>query len=192
MHRSAVPWVPALFSNRSPVRSTTCCPYLRHGQISSILGSVIMVTFPEGLPGLHEALKVTDGQRVVFLEVEHILGPNAVRTIALGPVIGLSRGLAVERTGAPIHVPVGPATLGRVFNALGEPIDGGAPSLSTERWPIHRPAPLFEDRRSTRTFLETGIKAIDLLPRSVEEVLRVSLAAPASARPSCSRNSCEP
>jgi F-type H+-transporting ATPase subunit beta len=99
----------------------------------------------------------------LVLEVEQILGPETVRTIALGQTQGLARGLTIEGTGQSIHVPVGPATLGRAFNVLGEPLDGQPPPTTTQRWPIHRPAPLFASVRQSRTFFETGIKVIDLL-----------------------------
>ena len=92
-----------------------------------------------------------------------MLGRKIVRTFALGNTEGLARGLVVERTGRGVHVPVGPATLGHVFNVLGEPLDGLAPPLTVERWPIHRPAPSFAGERRVPTFLETGIKVIDLL-----------------------------
>jgi F-type H+-transporting ATPase subunit beta len=105
---------------------------------------------------------VNKGQALV-LEVQQLLSGRIVRTIALGNTEGVSRGLIVERTGRGIHVPVAAANLGRVFNVLGEPIDGLAPLACGERWPIHRPAPSFDVDRPELTFLETGIKVIDLL-----------------------------
>ena len=131
------------------------------GRVLSIRGSVIDVAFSGELPGLHEALIFANGNLV--LEVEQLLGRKIVRSIALGNAEGLARGMVVERTGQGIHVPVGPATLGRVFNVLGEPIDGLGPPTTAERWPIHRPAPTFVAERGAQTFLETGIKVIDLL-----------------------------
>lgn len=133
------------------------------GRVLSILGSVIDVAFHGKLPGLHEALLISDGGRSLVLEVEQLLGPEKIRAIALGHTNGLARGLAVQRTGQTVDVPVGPATLGRMFNVLGEPIDGLPPLPAGERWPIHRPSPPFASQRHTRTFLETGIKVIDLL-----------------------------
>lgn len=134
------------------------------GRIVSIRGGVIDVAFPSSdLPGLHEALRVVNGTRGLVLEVEQLLGPDTVRTIALGHTDGLARGLGVERTGQAVHVPVGAATLGRVFNVLGEPLDGLGPVAAAERWPIHRAAPTFAVQRNHLAFLETGIKAIDLL-----------------------------
>jgi F-type H+-transporting ATPase subunit beta len=130
----------------------------------TIRGSVLELAFPHNLPSLHEALKVTDtAGRTLILEVEQILGPETVRAIALGHTDGLARGLAVIRTGTTIHVPVGSTTLGRVFNVLGEPLDGQPGPAAAERWPIHRPAPSFDSMRQTRAFFETGIKVIDLL-----------------------------
>jgi F-type H+-transporting ATPase subunit beta len=134
------------------------------GRVASVRGSVIDVAFRRGLPGLHEALKVMDGpDRGLVLEVEQILGPETVRAIALGHTEGLARGSEIERTGRTVHVPVGPATLGRVFNVLGEPLDGRPPPSAYQRWSIHRPAPAFASVRQTRAFFETGIKVIDLL-----------------------------
>jgi F-type H+-transporting ATPase subunit beta len=133
------------------------------GEVVSVRGSVIDVAFPGELPGLHEALMVENGDRPLVLEVEQLLGRKIARTIALGNPDGLARGLVVERTGQGVHVPVGPATLGRVFNVLGEPLDGWAPPRAAERWPIHRPAPSFPSEPRTLTFLETGIKVVDLL-----------------------------
>jgi F-type H+-transporting ATPase subunit beta len=129
----------------------------------SVHGSVIDVGFSGALPSLHEALSVVNGPHALLLEVEQLLGRKIVRTIALGNPEGLARGLAVARTGQCVHVPVGPATLGRVFNLLGEPLDGLPPPRGTEQWPIHRAAPVFADDRRTLSFLETGIKVIDLL-----------------------------
>jgi F-type H+-transporting ATPase subunit beta len=134
------------------------------GRVMAVVGSVVDVTFhSDELPGLHETLKVVDDPRGLLLEVEELLGPETVRTIALGQTDGLARGLIVERTGQSVHVPVGPATLGRVFNMLGEPLDGMAYPRAADFWPIHRPAPPFDGERHALTFLETGIKVIDLL-----------------------------
>lgn len=133
------------------------------GRILSIRGSVIDVEFSGQLPNLHEALRVVGGRRETLLEVEQLLGPEMVRTIVLGHQDGLARGLVVERTGHELRVPVGPATLGRVFNALGEPVDGLGPLPPMPTRPIHRPTPSFATRRSPPTFVETGIKVLDLL-----------------------------
>jgi F-type H+-transporting ATPase subunit beta len=133
------------------------------GRVLSVRGSVIDVAFSGELPGLYEALTVANGHRALILEVEQLLSRGIVRTIALGNAEGLARGLVVERTGRGVHVPVGPATLGRVFNVLGEPIDGLPPPPAVGHWPIHRPAPPFAAERPSLKFLETGIKVIDLL-----------------------------
>jgi len=142
------------------------------GRILAVRGSVIDVAFPAELPAQHEALRVvngcrTDGQfvprRDLILEVQQLLPKRTVRTIALGDTEGIARGLAVERTRRPVHVPVGPANLGRIFNMLGEPLDGQAPPTAADHWPIHRSVPTLAVERQAQTFLETGIKVIDLL-----------------------------
>jgi F-type H+-transporting ATPase subunit beta len=133
------------------------------GRVLSVRGSVIDVAFPGQLPGLHEALTVSNGCRPLVLEVEQLLGRKTVRTIALGNTEGLARGQVVERTGGGLYVPVGPATLGRVFNVFGEPLDGLPPPRPTDLWPIHRSVSSLAAERRAPTFLETGIKVIDLL-----------------------------
>jgi F-type H+-transporting ATPase subunit beta len=134
------------------------------GCILAIRGPVIDVAFPAGeLPGVYEALRVADDHRNLILEVQQ-LSTTKVRTIALGPTDGIRRGLAVERTGQTIDVPVGPANLGRMFNMLGEPLDGQAPPPAAECRPIHRSTPAFPTfPRQPLRFLETGIKVVDLL-----------------------------
>ena len=133
------------------------------GRVLAVRGPVVDVGFAGALPGIYEALQVASGERSLILEVQKLLERRLVRTIALGRTDGLARGLAVARTGRGIHVPVGPATLGRVFNTLGEPLDGQAAPDAAECWPIHRPSPPFAVERQALTFLETGIKVIDLL-----------------------------
>lgn len=142
-------------------------PAKASGRILAIRGSVIDVAFSGEVPSLYEALTVADGNRKLVLEVEELLDAKKVRTVALGNTDGLVRSLAVERTGRPVHVPVGPATLGRVFNVLGEPLDGLPPLVAAERRPIHRPAAPLDTQEHTPTFLETGIKIIDLLAPAV-------------------------
>ncbi len=133
------------------------------GRITAVRGSVIEVEFAQQLPSLFDALRVRDGNRTTVLEVAHHLDAHTVRAIALGHTEGLARGMPVEPTGKPVAVPVGLDTLGRLFNALGEPLDG-RPSLDgIERWPIHRPAPVLARQTRGLEFLETGIKVIDLL-----------------------------
>ncbi|HZT80697.1 MAG TPA: F0F1 ATP synthase subunit beta [Gemmataceae bacterium] len=138
-------------------------PPTGEGEVTAVRGSVIEAEFPGGLPAINEALSLTSGTRPLTLEVSHHLDPRTVRAIAMGHTEGLARGMAVRRTGRPITVPVGPETLGRLFNALGEPLDGHAPPAAAERWPIHRPAPTLAEQRHGLEFLETGIKVIDLL-----------------------------
>ena len=132
------------------------------GKIVQIIGAVVDVEFPrESLPKIYEALKVASANLV--LEVQQQLGDGVVRTIAMGTTDGLKRGLPVETTGAPISVPVGRETLGRIMNVLGEPIDEKGPVGEQERWAIHRKAPTFEEQAGSNELLETGIKVIDLV-----------------------------
>ncbi len=135
------------------------------GTVIQISGSVVDAVFPAGqLPKIREALSVTcQGKRRVMEVAQHI-GNNRVRCIMLSESEGLSRGLEVTAEGSGIRVPVGEQTLGRMFNVLGDPIDGGEPVPDTaERWPIHRSAPPFDQQRPAVEILETGIKVIDLL-----------------------------
>ena len=132
------------------------------GKIVQIIGAVIDVEFPrDAIPKIYDALKV-DGTALT-LEVQQQLGDGIVRTIALGSSDGLKRGLIASNTGGPISVPVGKATLGRIMNVLGEPIDECGEVNSEERWAIHRDAPSYEDQSGSTDLLETGIKVIDLL-----------------------------
>ncbi len=135
------------------------------GKIKQVSGSVVDVSFPEGkLPKIKEGLEVVTKDNTRVMEVAQHMGDNTVRCIMLSESEGLARGMEVIATGTNIQVPVGEATLGRVFNVLGNPIDGGAPiSDDTERWNIHRKAPSFEDQSPAVEILETGIKVIDLL-----------------------------
>ena len=133
------------------------------GKITQIVSVVIDVQFDGHTPNLYNALKVQSGDRVVTLEVEQILGDGLVRAIAMSTTDGLKRGMAVEDTGAPISVPVGPDSLGRIFNVLGEPIDNKGPVKADHLSPIHRQAPSFTDQSSTAEILETGIKVVDLI-----------------------------
>jgi F-type H+-transporting ATPase subunit beta len=139
----------------------------RCGRITAVRGSVVEAEFVGDVPAIHEALRVRHGDRILILEVAHHLDPRTVRAIALAYTEGLARGMTVERTGRPITVPVGDETLGRLFNALGEPLDGAPAPAAAERWPIHRSAPTLAAQRHGLEFLETGIKVIDLLaPRA--------------------------
>jgi len=135
------------------------------GRIVQILGGVVDVVFPAGdLPELFEALEVIrpEGTSLV-LEVQRQLPDNWVRCIAMDTTDGLMRGLPVRRTYAPITVPVGPATLGRVFNVLGQPVDGKGPVVSDVYYPIRRPAPKFAEQSTRVEVFETGLKVIDLI-----------------------------
>lgn len=136
------------------------------GRIVQITGPVIDVEFDEGeAPDIFYALEVMDAGRElpVILEVEQSLGNNWVRTVSMSPTEGLSRGMSVRNTGSPIRVPVGEATLGRVFNVTGHPVDNRGPVGTDETLPIHRSAPAFQDLVTTPEILETGIKVIDLI-----------------------------
>ncbi len=138
------------------------------GKIVQVIGSTFDVEFPEDkLPGIYNALRIdsSDGRIEVHLtgEVHQHLGGGKVRCIALGATDGLRRGLEVRDTGAPVSVPVGPAVLGRVFNLLGEPIDGRGEVEAAEFRSIHQPPPKFESLEPKSEIFETGIKVIDLL-----------------------------
>ncbi len=132
------------------------------GRIVQIIGAVIDVEFPrDSLPKIYDALKVTE--KDMTLEVQQQLGDGVVRTIAMGSSEGISRGLSVESTNAPIAVPVGIETLGRIMDVLGNPIDECGPIGEKERWAIHRDAPSYEELAASDELLETGIKVIDLV-----------------------------
>ena len=132
------------------------------GEIVQIIGAVVDVEFPRNaMPKVYHALKVKDAG--LTLEVQQQLGDGVVRTIAMGSSEGLRRGLAVSNTGAPISVPVGTKTLGRIMDVLGEPVDEAGPIGEEERWAIHRKAPTYEELLATTEILETGIKVIDLI-----------------------------
>jgi F-type H+-transporting ATPase subunit beta len=132
------------------------------GKIVQIIGAVIDVEFPrDAIPKIYDALTV-DGTELT-LEVQQQLGDGVVRTIALGSSDGLKRGLVAKNSGAPISVPVGKATLGRIMDVLGRPIDEAGEVKSEAKWAIHRKAPSYEDQAGSTELLETGIKVIDLL-----------------------------
>jgi F-type H+/Na+-transporting ATPase subunit beta len=134
------------------------------GRIEEIQGVVIEAVFPDELPEINHAITIDRGDgKVLVCEVQQHLGDDRVRAVAMDTTDGLARGVEVVDTGGPITVPVGPATLGRIFNLLGEPIDLGPPVETEERWPIHRDAPSVENLTPTTEMLETGIKVVDLL-----------------------------
>ena len=133
------------------------------GKISQVIGAVVDVAFEGHLPAIQNALEVdNNGQRLV-LEVAQHLGESSVRTIAMDSTEGLVRGADAADTGAPITVPVGPETLGRILNVIGEPVDEGQPVRSAKQYPIHRPAPEYVDQSTEAEILVTGIKVVDLL-----------------------------
>src|SRR5436305_5345922 len=134
------------------------------GRIEEIQGVVIEAVFPDELPEINYALTIDRGEQgTLVCEVQQHLGDDRVRAVAMDTTDGLARGVEVVDTGAPITVPVGEMTLGRIFNLLGEPIDHGDPIEVKERWPIHRDAPDVENLTPTTEIFETGIKVIDLL-----------------------------
>ena len=135
------------------------------GKITQIIGAVLDIKFSEGaLPEINDAIDVPlkDGSKLV-VEVAQHLGDDTVKCIAMGPTDGLVRGMDAIATGAPITVPVGENTLGRMFNVLGDPIDEVEPPVTDESWAIHRAAPAFEEQATSQEMLETGIKVVDLL-----------------------------
>ncbi|MFA5959637.1 MAG: F0F1 ATP synthase subunit beta [Tatlockia sp.] len=133
------------------------------GTVVEVIGAVVDIEFPrESVPKINDALKLVEGGDLVF-EVQQQLGDGVVRTIAMGTTDGLKRGLKAENTGRPICVPVGEATLGRIMDVLGRPIDDEGPIAATEQWEIHRQAPSYEEQAGGQELLETGIKVIDLL-----------------------------
>jgi len=140
------------------------------GKVIQVIGPVVDVEFEGGhLPAIYNALRVKGdgggGEPIdVIIEVQQHLGENRVRAVAMKPTDGMQRGMAAADTGAPISVPVGPATLGRVLNVLGEPVDfPDRPVAAQEHWPIHRPAPTLQQQSTELKMFETGIKVIDLL-----------------------------
>ena len=135
---------------------------MSQGKIVQIIGAVVDVEFPrDAVPHVYDALKLVDTD--LTLEVQQILGDGVVRTIAMGSSDGLKRSMAVSNTGSPISVPVGKATLGRIMDVLGNPVDEAGPVNTETKLPIHREAPKFDELSSATELLETGIKVIDLL-----------------------------
>lgn len=137
---------------------------LHIGKVTQVIGPVIDVRFEdEQLPALLNALEIKNGEETLVAEVAQHIGDNVVRCIAMNATDGLQRGVDAIDTGRTINVPVGSATLGRIFNVLGNPVDEQPAPADCERWDIHRPAPSYEEQSSTTDILETGIKVIDLL-----------------------------
>ncbi len=135
----------------------------KKGKITQIIGAVVDVNFEVDLPEIYTALEANNSGNKLILEVAQHLGENDVRTIAMDATEGLKRGDEVINTGSPISVPVGPETLGRIINVVGDSIDEKGEVKSKEKWPIHRPAPKFTDQATETEQLVTGIKVIDLL-----------------------------
>ena len=133
------------------------------GIIKRIIGPVVDVTFENGVPDVYSALTVDNNGKTIVLEVEQHIGDNTVRAVAMDSTDGLSRGIEVTNTGKPISVPVGGITLGRMFNVLGEPIDGQPLKETDKHLPIHRQAPSYVSQATKVEILETGIKVIDLI-----------------------------
>ena len=140
---------------------------MNRGEVVQVIGAVIDVRFPDEIPAIYNALKVRIGEgddgNEVICEVQQHLGDDKVRAVAMDATDGLGRGVEVIDTGAPMTVPVGEATLGRLIDVNGNTIDKGEPLTDVERWPIHRPAPSFEQLDPTDELFETGIKVVDLL-----------------------------
>ena len=133
------------------------------GRVIQVIGPVVDIEFPNGVPAIYNAVNIEGGNLKVVVEVEQHLGENRVRCVAMQPTDGMVRGMAAKDTGAAIMVPVGPGTLGRVLNVLGEPVDEFGPVKSDKRYPIHRPAPAFDQQSTKLEMFETGIKVIDLI-----------------------------
>jgi len=134
------------------------------GKVAQVIGTVVDIEFPaDELPALYNAIEIaTDGGKIVLEAQEHI-GNNWVRCLALSPTDGLARGVEAIDTGASLAVPVGKATLGRLFNIMGEPLDELGSVKTKQHWPIHRPPPSLEEQKTTTEMLETGLKVIDLI-----------------------------
>lgn len=134
------------------------------GKLVSVVGPVVDIRFPpDELPEILSAINVKTGDRSLVVEVAQMLGNDIVRCVAMDSTDGLQRGMEADDTGGPITVPVGRATLGRVFNLLGDTIDRKGPAGTEERWPIHRLAPPFEEQMPATEMFETGIKVVDLI-----------------------------
>ena len=134
------------------------------GRVVEVIGPVVDVEFPpEQLPEIYDAVEIRADGRVLVLEVQQHVGRDSVRCLAMDTTDGLRRGMEAVQTGSPITVPVGPGTLGRLFNVVGEPIDERGPVEAEQRYPIHREPPAFADQSTRSEFFETGLKVIDLI-----------------------------
>ena len=134
------------------------------GKVVQVIGTVVDIEFPpDELPAINNAVEILVDEQKAILEVQHHIGNNWVRCLSLTTTDGMQRGMEATDTGAAISVPVGTATLGRLFNVFGQPLDNLGDVEATERWPIHRPAPTLEEQETSNQMLETGIKVIDLI-----------------------------
>jgi F-type H+-transporting ATPase subunit beta len=134
------------------------------GKVAQVIGTVVDIEFPpDELPALYNAIEIESGSGKIVLEVQDHLGNNWVRCLALSPTDGLERGAEAEDTGAALRVPVGRATLGRLFDVMGVPLDNLGEVKADDRWPIHRLPPSFEEQETSMQVLETGLKVIDLI-----------------------------
>ena len=137
---------------------------MAQGKVVQVIGTVVDVEFPsDDLPAVYNALTLDHEGEPLVLEVQQHVGNSWVRCLALGPTEGLARGVDVDDSGAPVSVPVGPETLGRLFNVTGTPLDNLGPVEAGDHWPIHRAAPSFEEQGTSVELLETGIKVFDLI-----------------------------
>ena len=134
------------------------------GKVAQVIGTVVDIEFPpDELPALNNAVEIPIDEGKIILETQQHVGNNWVRCLAMSPTDGMERGAEAIDTGAPLAVPVGRATLGRLFNILGEPLDNLGPVEADEHWPIHRPPPSFREQETSTEMLETGLKVIDLI-----------------------------
>ena len=134
------------------------------GKVAQVIGTVVDIEFPpDELPALYNAIEIPRDGGKIILETQHHVGNNWIRCLAMNPTDGLERGAEAIDTGAPLSVPVGKATLGRLFNVMGEPLDELGEVKAEEYWPIHRLAPSFQEQETTTEMLETGLKVIDLI-----------------------------
>src|SRR3954453_13106153 len=156
--KKAVPKTAAPATPKAPAQATNL-----GGRVAQVMGAVVDVAFEGDLPPILSALETDNGGNRLVLEVAQHLGENVVRTIAMDSTDGLTRGQTVNATGSQIRVPVGPKTLGRIMNVIGEPIDERGPIGSDMSAPIHAEAPAFVDQSTEAAILVTGIKVIDLL-----------------------------
>src|SRR5579872_1771614 len=166
LFRRGVRWTPSQGEIGETRIMATAAPTRTKGIVTQVLGNVVDIEFPpDKLPPIYNAIEtqIPGQDHPLVLEVEQLLGNNVVRCVGMGPTDGMARGQEAFDTGGPITVPVGPQTLGRIFNVLGQPIDNLPDPTDAPRLPIHRLAPGIEDQATKAEVLETGIKVIDLI-----------------------------